>query len=87
MPEKFIQKKITWKAILPDFLVFVVPLLVGIFLLILDFNWLLLALLIILFLLGFGGNGFIRGSLVCKFCKQRELGCPAEQLFEKGGSA
>jgi len=86
VPERFIQKKITWKAVIPDLLVFIVPLLTGIFLLILDFNWLLLIAVIILFLLGFGGNGIIRGSLVCKFCKQRELFCPAEQLFQKGGS-
>jgi hypothetical protein len=29
------------------------------------------------------GNGFIRVSLACKFCRQRELGFPAEQLFDK----
>jgi hypothetical protein len=25
----------------------------------------------------------VRGQLACKYCKQRELGCPAEQLFSK----
>jgi hypothetical protein len=25
----------------------------------------------------------IRGSIACKYCKQRELGCPAEQMFAK----
>jgi F0F1-type ATP synthase membrane subunit c/vacuolar-type H+-ATPase subunit K len=29
------------------------------------------------------GNGYIRGNLTCKYCKQREIGCPAEQLFSK----
>ena len=31
------------------------------------------------------GNGFIRGTLTCKYCKQGELGCPADRLFNKGG--
>jgi hypothetical protein len=35
------------------------------------------------FLLTFIGNGLVRGSLACKYCKQREIGCPAEQLFNK----
>jgi hypothetical protein len=27
------------------------------------------------------GNAIIRGSFVCKTCKQKELGCPAARLF------
>jgi len=38
---------------------------------------------IILFFLFFGGTAMIRGNLVCKYCKQREIGCPAEKLFNK----
>ncbi|MFH1684097.1 MAG: hypothetical protein ABIA67_04360 [Candidatus Margulisiibacteriota bacterium] len=34
-------------------------------------------------ILGVPVVGYLRGSLACKFCKQRELGCPAEQLFSK----
>ena len=29
------------------------------------------------------GNAIVRGSLACKHCMQRELGCPAEKLFSK----
>ena len=58
--------------------------LVGIVLLIRDFSWLVLAMVILLLFLATLGNGVIRGSLACKYCKQREIGCPAEQLFAKG---
>jgi hypothetical protein len=35
-------------------------------------------------MLSMGGNAMLRGSLACKYCKQKELGCKAEQLFNKG---
>jgi hypothetical protein len=82
-PEKFIEKQISWIDIIPDFLVSIIPLIIGIALLIINFNWLVLLLVVLLLLLAFPLNGFIRGSLACKYCKQRELGCPAEQLFNK----
>jgi len=81
--EKFAQDKITWKDILPDFMVSIIPFVLGIVLLVLKFDWMLLALVILLFLLASFGNGLVRGSLACKHCKQRELGCPAEQLFNR----
>ena len=81
--KKFIQDKITWKDIIPDFMVSVIPMLVGIAILIIDFNWFLLTMIVILALLTFTGNALVRGSLACKYCKQREIGCPAEQLFNK----
>jgi hypothetical protein len=67
----------------PDFLVLIFPLIGGIVLLVTAFNWVILALLIVLLVLSFAGNAFIRGSYACKFCKQKELGCPAERLFNK----
>lgn len=79
----FSKRKMTWKDILPDFLVSIIPLIVGIVLLIMDFSWLILILIIILVILTSAGNSFVRGSLACKFCKQRMLGCPAEKLFNK----
>lgn len=82
---KFIQKNITWKEILPDFMISIIPIIVGIVLLILNFNWLILLLIIFLVIFSSVGNGFVRGNLACKFCKQREIGCPAEQLFNKKG--
>ncbi|MBU0533050.1 hypothetical protein KKB44_06170 [Candidatus Micrarchaeota archaeon] len=79
----FAQDKITWKDILPDFLVSIIPLLIGLALLIFNFNFLILSSIILLILLTSVGNGFVRGSLACKYCKQRELGCSAEKLFKK----
>ncbi len=80
---KFIKDEITWKDILPDFLVSIISLIVGIVLLILKFNLLILSLIVLLVILTSAGNGFVRGSLACKFCKQKEIGCPTEQLFNK----
>jgi hypothetical protein len=81
--EQFNQKKIKWKDIVPDFLVFIIPVLAGIILLIQEFTWTVLILIIAIFLLGFLGNALVRGQLACRYCKQREIGCPAEQLFDK----
>ena len=81
-PEQFSQMKITWKDIVPDFLVFIVPMLAGIVLLLREFTWTVLMLVIALFLLGFLGNALVRGQLACRYCKQREIGCPAAQLFD-----
>ena len=80
---KFNSKQIKFIDILPDFLVSLVPIIIGIVLLIMDFEWLLLSLVIILFLLTFIGNALIRGSLACKFCKQENIGCPADEFFNK----
>ncbi len=80
---KPLKNKITWKDVLPDFLVSIIPLIIGIILLVLNFNWLLLTLIVLLIILNSAGNGFVRSSLACKYCKQRKIGCPAEQLFNK----
>jgi len=82
-PEKFNQKQITWKDMVPDFLVFILPVLAGIGLLAQVFSWFILSLTIALLFLGFFGNAFVRGKLACRHCKQRDIGCPADQLFDK----
>ena len=83
-PDKFSEKDVGWKDMIPDIMVALIPLVIGIILLIRDFSWLILAMLVLLLLLASSGNAWIRGSLACKYCKQREIGCPAEQLFAKG---
>lgn len=80
---KFCKMQITWKDIIPDFMVSLIPAIIGIILLIKNFNWILFSLVFILFILTFVGNGVIRSQLACKYCKQREIGCPAQKLFEK----
>jgi hypothetical protein len=82
-PERFNQKKITWKDIVPDFLVFLIPVLAGILLLVQQFSWTVLCLIAALIFLGFFGNALVRGKLACRYCTQREIGCPAEKLFDK----
>ena len=76
---------ITWKDIAPDFLLFIIPVLAGIMLLIQGFTWTILSLVIALLLLGFAGNALMREQLACRYCKQREIGCPATQLFNRSG--
>jgi hypothetical protein len=49
-----------------------------------DFTWLVVVMLAILVVLSLGGNAVVRGSFACKYCKQRQIGCPAEKLFGKG---
>jgi hypothetical protein len=82
-PEKFCKRTISRKDILPDFLVFIIPVLVGTALLVYEFSWVLAVLILILFLLGFIGNAVVRGQLACRYCRQREIGCPAQRLFKK----
>ncbi|MHC4624839.1 MAG: hypothetical protein ACYS4W_13155 [Planctomycetota bacterium] len=82
-PEEFVEREITWKTLLPDFMVLILPLIGGTIYLIRDFSWPILALMVILAALSLAGNALMRGALACKYCKQREIGCPAEQLFSK----
>ena len=82
-PEKFTEVQIRWLDLVPDFLVSIIPLIAGIVLLVTAFSWVILALLVALLALSSAGNAFVRGSYACKYCKQKELGCPAEKLFNK----
>ncbi len=77
---KFSLNKVTWKEMIPDMMVFVVPLIGGIISLIINFRILSLSLIIILLVLSLPGNAFIRG-ITCKNCKQGHLGCPALEFF------
>ena len=82
-PLKFCNNVITWKSMIPDLLVSLIPLAFGIILLIIKFEPIILFSLIVLVALTTAGNGYIRGTLACRSCKQRELGCPADKLFKK----
>jgi len=78
---KFAQRSVSWAAVLPDFLVFVFPVIGGIVLLVRDFSWPVLILTGALLVLSFVGNAVVRGSLACQYCRQRAIGCPATKLF------
>jgi hypothetical protein len=82
-PKRFMSKCISWKELLPDMLVVLIPLVGGVALLIRGFSWSMAMMLAALLALSFGGNYFVRSRIACTYCKQRELGCPAEQFFSK----
>ena len=82
-PKRFASKCISWKEFLPDMLLLLIPLVGGMILLIPGFSWSLAMMLVALVALSFGGNYLVRSKIACKYCKQRELGCPAEQFFGK----
>lgn len=82
-PDRFASKCMSWKELLPDMFVLLIPLVGGSALLIRDFSWNLTVMLAALLALSFWGNYLVRSRIACKYCKQRELGCPAEQFFGK----
>jgi len=82
-PERFKEKEITWLKLIPDFLVSLIPLVIGGVYLIQDFTWLRLSFVLVLVIIAFPITGFVRTSISCKFCKQKEIGCPAVQVFTK----
>ncbi|MDP4226169.1 MAG: hypothetical protein Q8907_10740 [Bacteroidota bacterium] len=84
-PAEFCIKKLTWLDLVPDMLVSLIPIVVGVVLMILRFDFLLLFSVLLILFLTTSGNGFIRGKLTCRYCKQKELGCPAYSLFNKAG--
>jgi len=82
-PKAFLRKEIRWVDILPEFLISLIPLVLGIILLVTSFHIALLLAVVALGILAFPVQGFIRGTWSCRFCRQRELGCPAEKLFAR----
>lgn len=80
---RFCAGEMSWKDMIPDMLVVLIPLVVGVILLVQELDWLVLTGIVIMILLTTFGNSYVRGSLTCKYCRQRALGCPAEKLFEK----
>jgi hypothetical protein len=82
-PQRFAQKQISWSNLLPDFAVSLLPAVAAIIQLVTDFRWVTLVLLVVLLVLTFQGNAIVRGSFACLHCRQRQIGCPAERLFNK----
>lgn len=82
-PNSFSTKCINWKTMLPEMLVSIIPLLIGLYLLIIEFHWLILCCILIITIMSSAGNAFVRGKLACSSCKQKDLGCPAYDLFNQ----
>lgn len=80
-PDLFLNKKINCASLIPDFLVPLIPLAVGGFFLVQNFSWPRLIFIIVLAILAFPVTGYLRVSISCKYCKQKETGCPSVQFF------
>ncbi|MDI6645287.1 MAG: hypothetical protein QME14_09540 [Methanobacteriaceae archaeon] len=77
----FSKRKLSWKHMIPDMMVFILPIIAGIIQIIFQFSWNVLVMMLIIIVLSMAGNAIVRGFLTCKKCVQRQLGCPAEKLF------
>jgi len=82
--QKFAKDSISWLDVLPDLLVFIFPLIGGVVTLVRSFSWPVVSLLGVLILLASAGNGIVRGAFACRYCRQREIGCPAVEFFAGG---
>ena len=82
-PKNFCNHTMTWKDMILDIMISLLPFIAGIILMVIEFDFVLLSATILILLLTTIGNNFVRGKLACRYCKQRDLGCPAEALFNK----
>jgi len=80
--QRFASRELSWVEVLPDFLVSIIPLIGGIVLLVLGgWSCVVAGLLGVLLVMASVGTSLVRSSFACKYCKQRELGCSAYELF------
>ncbi len=86
-PQRFAAREISWAALVPDLLIFLIPAVVGAVYLFIDFAWWRVALMGGLFVAFAFRSVAVHILFSCRFCRQREIGCPAEKLFsqEEGG--
>lgn len=82
-PQRFLQRRPSVRDILADILVAAAPVLGGVVLFVREFDWVLLGAAVVVVFLATVATGAIRGRLACPHCRQRELGCPAEQFFSR----
>ena len=83
-PEKFCEREISFKDFIPQILVVLIPLIVGVALLISrGFDILILIALIYPVLSWFAINPILYGKLACPHCKQGSICCPALKFFAK----
>lgn len=82
-PQKFCERQANFKNMLPELLVVIVPIILGIILLIQSFSWFILVLIILDIFLMTWGNSYVRGKLACPHCKQGKICCPANKMFQK----
>jgi small-conductance mechanosensitive channel len=86
-PEKFCERELGFKDFIPQVLVVLIPLIVGIALLISrGFNLLILTAMIYPVFSWFVVNPILYGKLACIHCKQGSICCPAFKFFTKEGT-
>lgn len=83
---RFDALRITWATVAPGFLVALIPAIAGAIMLLKSFDWVVAALVAAILALASLGSAFVRRKIACAHCKQRELGCPAEKLFDQNKS-
>ncbi len=83
-PKKFGKRKLTWKDFIPQILVVLIPVIVGISLLISrGFHPITLAAMLYPVFSWFVLNPIIYGKIACIHCKQGSKCCPALEFFSK----
>lgn len=81
-PKKFCERELSWKDFIPQILVSLIPVVVGIALLISrGFNLIILIAIIYPIFSWFFLNQIIYGKLACPHCKQGSKCCPALKFF------
>ncbi len=75
--EEFSNPKNIAKVAPLSFGLLFVPLIFGLIFVFIKFSWILLIAMFLYFLIAVNGGFLIRKNLVCKNCKQGEIGCPA----------
>jgi len=85
-PKKFGEREMSWKGMVPQLLVVLVPVVVGIVLLVTaGWNiWILIAVIYSV-LSWFVINPIVYGKIACPHCKQGSICCPAMKFFAKKG--
>ncbi len=82
-PAAFINKDVSALTMIPDFLVVIFPVVGGLISLVFSFSWLYLGVVLAFLFFYLIGTAAVRGMAACKYCRQRELGCPAAQMFAR----
>jgi len=82
-PASFSTRTVSPLTVIPDFLVVIIPVVGGLVSLLFTFSWLTLVLIIIFLVVFLTGTAAVRGRIACKYCAQRERGCPANDMFNK----
>jgi hypothetical protein len=82
-PKKFCEKSVSFKDFLPSLIPSIAPVIAGIYLMIVNFNWIILVLTIWPVIVWFVGNPIVYGQLACPHCKQDKICCPVSKYFRE----